>query len=452
MIKAIIFDLDGVLLDAKEIHYEALNKALKKVDKKYIITREEHLTVYDGLSTNQKLELLSKNKNLPLNIHKQVWHDKQQFTLELFENIKYNNSLFKTIEKLSKEFKLGIATNSITKTLNVALKKLELEDYFSSFLANEDCNFPKPHSEIYQKSMINLNVSPKETLILEDSPKGRKAANDSGAYVYPINFVNDFTYDSIKKFIKNLKQPKYEWSDLKLNVLIPMAGRGSRFTEQGYIKPKPLIEIEQKSMIQLAIENLNIDANYIFLVLKEHIEKYNIDSYLKLLKPNCKIVVVDKITEGAACTVLLAKKYINNNLPLITANCDQFIEWDSSDFCYSMYSQNVDGGILTFKGNGNKWSYAKTDKYNNVLEVAEKKQISHNATVGVYFWKQGSDFVKYAEQMIQKNIRVNNEFYICPVFNEAIQDNKKIIIQQCDKMWGLGTPEDLKYYLGNYKK
>ena len=231
-----------------------------------------------------------------------------------------------------------------------------------------------------------------------------------------------------------------------------MAGAGSRFEKAGYAFPKPLIEVNGKPMIQVVVDNLNIKANYIFIVQKAHKEKYNLDSVLNLIAPNCKIVEVEGLTEGAACTTLLAKEYINNDKPLIMANSDQFVEWSSSKFMYKMQEQDLDGGILSFTSTHPKWSYAKVDENNYVTEVAEKKPISNCATVGVYYWKKGSDYVKYAEQMIAKDIRTNNEFYVCPVFNEAIQDYKKVSTFNIDKMWGLGTPEDLRHYIDHYQK
>ena len=134
------------------------------------------------------------------------------------------------------------------------------------------------------------------------------------------------------------------------------------------------------------------------------------------------------------------------------ANSDQFVEWDSNEFMYSMIGDTIDAGILTFKSNHPKWSFVKLNEDGFVSEVAEKNPISDIATVGIYYWAKGSDYVKYAEQMINRNIRVNNEFYVCPVFNEAIADKKEIRVFNIDKMWGLGTPEDLDYYLKNYKK
>ena len=236
-----------------------------------------------------------------------------------------------------------------------------------------------------------------------------------------------------------------------MNVLIPMAGAGSRFEKAGYTFPKPLIEVNGKPMIQIVVENINIDAKHIFVVQKSHYEKYNLATVLNNISPDCEIVQVEGVTEGAACTTLLAKQFIDNEEPLLMANSDQFVEWDSNEFMYSMVGDNIDGGMLTFRSNHPKWSYAKLDEDGFVTEVQEKNPISDIATVGIYYWTKGSDYVKYAEQMIDNDIRVNNEFYVCPVFNEAIADDKKLKIFDIEKMWGLGTPEDLNYFLENHK-
>jgi len=200
-------------------------------------------------------------------------------------------------------------------------------------------------------------------------------------------------------------------------------------------------------MIQAIVENLNIEAQYVFIVQKKHYEKYSLQYLLNLISPNCEIVQVDGMTEGAACTTLLAEKFINNDEPLLLANSDQIVNWNSNEFLYSMQAAEVDGGILTFESVHPKWSFAKLGEDGFVSEVAEKKPISNKATVGIYYWAKGSDYVKYANQMIRKDKRVNNEFYVCPIFNEAIEDKKKIKIFDVEKMWGLGTPEDLEVFL-----
>ena len=233
-----------------------------------------------------------------------------------------------------------------------------------------------------------------------------------------------------------------------MNVLIPMAGAGKRFADAGYIFPKPLIEINNKPMIQWVIESLNLKANYIFIIQKEHQKKYNIRSVLNVLQPNCKIIELDHITEGAACTTLLAKKFINNSDPLIIANSDQYIKWNSSKAIYDFSSKNLDGAILTFEAIHPKWSYAKCDEQGFVTEVAEKKVISKKINPIKYM---SASIYRPAENMIKKNIRVNNEFYVCPVYNEFILEKKKVKVYNVDEMQGLGTPEDLNNFLRKLK-
>ena len=452
MIKLIVFDLDGVLVEAKNIHFEALNKALDE----YAIEWNEHLSTYDGLKTNQKLEMLHKNKGLPKEKFEEVWNNKQKYTLEALANLKKDDVLYSTIQNLSLEgYKLAVCSNSIRKTVLTVLSKLGIIEFFDLILSNEDVQNSKPHPEMYWKAISKMSCLPEETLIVEDSPYGLLAASRSKAHILRVGSPKEVNYINIAQKIKSIKEgyimKSPAWRDEKLNVLIPMAGAGSRFEQAGYTFPKPLIDVRNKPMIQVVVENLNIKANYVYIVQKKHREKYNLDTLLNLITPGCKIVEVDGLTEGAACTALLAKEYINNDAPLFFANSDQFAEWDSNEFMYKMNETNTDGGIVTFEATHPKWSFAKVNELGLVTEVAEKNPISNIATVGYYYWKHGSDFVKYAEQMINKNIRVNNEFYVCPVFNEAIQDNKQIRTFNIDKMWGLGTPEDLKYYLENYK-
>jgi dTDP-glucose pyrophosphorylase len=261
-----------------------------------------------------------------------------------------------------------------------------------------------------------------------------------------VNYIN------IKTKINEINRCNYnyKWQSKNLNIVIPMAGEGRRFYEK-YSFPKPLIDIHGKPMIQLVVENLNIEANYIFIVRKEHYEKYNLKYLLNLIAKNCEIIIVDQTTRGAAETVLLAKSKINSDESLFIVNSDQFIEWNNEDFYYSSMTDNSDGCILTFKSSHPKWSFCTVDDMEIVTSVTEKIPVSDIANVGMYFWKKGSDYVKYAEQMIDKNIRTNEEFYVAPVYNQAIEDKKIIKHVPVEKMWGLGTPEDLEYFLNNYE-
>jgi HAD superfamily hydrolase (TIGR01509 family) len=449
-IKLIIFDMDGVLVDARELHYQALNRALSLVGEEYVISKAEHLTTYDGLPTKRKLELLTEKKYLPKVTHDLVWKKKQEFTEKIVsEEMTYDERMRGILSRLKNHgYTLCVASNSIRNSVKMILLRKGLLEYFDFYYSNQDVTEPKPNVEMNLRCMIKAGCSPKETLIVEDSLVGRKAAIESGAHLCAVRNINDVTYEKIRNAVDSIgsNDIKQKWQGGKMNVLIPMAGAGSRFELAGYTFPKPLIEVGGKPMIQLVVENINIDAKHTFVVQKSHYEKYHLNHLLNLISPECHIVQVDGITEGAACTTLLARKFIDNDEVLVIANSDQFIEWDSNEFMYSMVADNIDGGILTFEATHPKWSYAKLDENGFVCEVAEKKPISKIATVGIYYWKKGSDYVKYAERMIDKNIRVNNEFYVCPVYNEAIEDGKKIKVFGIDKMWSLGTPEDLNIF------
>lgn len=448
MNKLIVFDLDGVLVDSKEIHFDALNDALRSLNSSYVITKEEQQNIYEGLPTKSKLILLNKNKGLPLDKFDDVWILKQEITSKMFSNISEDKELIKLFNIIkNSQINIAVASNSIKKTIVECLKSLGIFELVDLIVSNEDVTNPKPHPEMYWKSMCHFGVISNDVVIFEDSIVGRLAAKDSGAKVIEVENRSDLNEKKINDAIKFLESARSIWQDDGLNVLIPMAGHGSRFRDAGYTFPKPLIDVVGKPMIEAVVKSLGIKAKYTYIVQKDHYEKYNLYYLLNLITPNCNIVQVDGVTEGAAVTALLAKEFIDNNQPLVTANSDQILDWDSREFLYSLISKNADGGIATFRSTHPKWSYAKADEFGLVSEVAEKRPISDLATVGIYYWKHGHDFVKYTEQMINKNIRTNNEFYICPVFNEAIQDNKKIYAIDIKQMWGIGTPEDLNSYL-----
>lgn len=231
-----------------------------------------------------------------------------------------------------------------------------------------------------------------------------------------------------------------------------MAGRGSRFTNAGFKLPKPLIEIHSRPMIEYVIKNVRPQAEhrFIFLCLEEHLQKYQLKERLCQLTPGCVVIPVCEVTEGAACTVLLAEPYIDNSDALMLANSDQYVDIDINQYLKASSNPGFDGLIMTMKATDNKWSFIKYQN-DTVTEVKEKEIISDQATVGIYNFSRGCDFVKYAKKMIDVNDRVNGEFYVAPVYNYMIQDGKKIgfydIGDLDDKMHGLGVPEDLGKFM-----
>jgi beta-phosphoglucomutase-like phosphatase (HAD superfamily)/dTDP-glucose pyrophosphorylase len=441
MTNAFIFDLDGVLIDSKEIHFDALNLALSEINGSYVISKEEQASTYEGLSTKAKLDILSYSKGLPKEFHNVIWEKKQIYSSKMFKVFDKDQELY-NLFKLIKSFniKIGVASNAIRETVVGSLKSLGVYGFVDYALSNEDVSNPKPNPEIYRTMMSLLGSSPETTVIFEDSEIGQAAAKASLAKLFPVTERKGINLFYISKAIEYLTPSNFP------NILIPMAGSGSRFFNAGYKDPKPLIDVDGKPMIQMVVENISIPGNYIFIVQAEHYEKYGLEKALTDLVPGCKIIQVGGVTDGAARTALLAKEYINNSMPLIIANSDQLLDWDSSAFMSQLLETGSDGNMALFLANEDKWSYAKI-KNNRIIEVAEKVVISNNASTGIYGWAKGADYVKYAEQMIDKNIRVNNEFYICPVYNEAIQDNKRILPIFVESMYGLGTPEDLEIFL-----
>ena len=229
-----------------------------------------------------------------------------------------------------------------------------------------------------------------------------------------------------------------------------MAGLGTRFQAAGYVKPKPFIDVFERPMIQWVIENVSpstANPHFTFICNETQLRENGIEKDLKNLSPDSSIVTVPATTEGAACTALLAMDSINPEAPLLIANSDQWVDTSIDQFLAK--TEGCDGLIMTFPASDKKWSYAKVNAKGLVTEVAEKNPISSHATVGIYYFRKAKFFFEAAQSMIRKNIRVNNEFYVCPVYNELIQQGKRIEICEIPEtaMYGLGTPEDLQSFL-----
>jgi len=235
-----------------------------------------------------------------------------------------------------------------------------------------------------------------------------------------------------------------------LNIIVPMAGRGSRFAKEGYTLPKPLIPLRGYPMIQVVIENLRPSTphRFHFLILREHDATYGLAEKLRSWAPDCAIIYVDEVTEGAACTVLLARDAIDNTSPLMIANCDQYI--DASIDAYLVDMDGTDGLIMTMWADHDKWSFARRDGSGRVVEVIEKVVVSDEATVGIYNFARGSDFVRCADIMIEADERVNDEFYVAPVYSALAKEGASIRCHSIGKvgagMHGIGVPDDLKAF------
>lgn len=449
----LLFDLDGVLIDLKELHRDSYITAWNKISPEAQIDIGFHALHLEARPTKDKVvlcnQILKRTASIPA-----VSALKQAMTEELISIFTGLSAVTDTIKWLKGQgHRLACCSNSIRNTIHLALTKLDILDQFDLILSNEDVSASKPNPEIYLKAAAHFGVPPPECLVFEDSVVGKAAARAAGCTVIPITNSSDITIEFLKGCLES-KSRIPDNAPPTINLVIPMGGLGSRFEKEGYTTPKPFLPIFGKEMYKWVIENMLPRDPILRAKVQTHIIVREEHRSLFQNTEGFHLHTLPGLTEGPACTVLAIKDIINTSNPLVIANSDQHLEWDSDALYYSLLHPSIDGIISTFSQldpTDIKWSYAKMDAHQRVMEVAEKKYISSNATTGIYGWSRGSDFVTSTESMIQQNIRVNNEFYVCPVYNEAIKAGKSIRVIECFKMWGLGVPKDYEFFLTNWK-
>lgn len=240
-----------------------------------------------------------------------------------------------------------------------------------------------------------------------------------------------------------------------MNIVIPMAGCGTRFREEGFLLPKPLIEVNGKSLIEHSVESLGFDCRYIFITRDFGAYNGALSKKLKQLKPDSIEIKINRPTRGSAETCLHAEELINNDEDLIITNCDQRLEWNQHKFMDYVLTSACDGMVVTHNSNNPKHSYAVVDEYDYVLSMHEKNPLSNNALVGVHYWAKGNDFVSSARSLVNEfPISGRQECYISETYNYLIKQGKRIGIYRIapNEYIPLGTPYDLNVYKGKIKE
>lgn len=433
-LKLVLFDLDGVLVDARDLHFHALNDALPR---EYKISEDEHLAIYDGLPTRQKLELLHERVGLPRDDFEDIEARKQQATLErAAQHIKPIPNVLETVKAAESIAQLGVVSNARHATTWKFLELAGLRGFFDPWMifSNDDVVLPKPNPEGYLRAMATAGAGPRETLAVEDSPKGRIAAATAGCNVAVVRHPYELTPAVLKVEPPEIGYP------FRGAVVIPAAGNGKRFREAGYESPKPLIEIGGLPMVGAVTRNLRLSpTNGLVVIVQTEVAQQ--------LRSPFGFILTDDEPKGAALTVLPVLKGLPPNCPVLLANCDQLIEANLPALLWQVESRREDGGILTFPASDKRWSYAAVDERGLVTEVREKDPFSPHATCGIYYWARAGDAVRAIEAMVAAEDRVNGEFYLAPAFNYAIREGARIRALPVERMIGLGTPEDLQAYL-----
>lgn len=453
MIRVIAFDLDGVLLDTKDVHLRMLNEALLENGVLFQLTELENKTILNEQPTMQKLIYLN-SRGLDPNLNDRIMLTKREKTLRWIASHAATTeprlrNLFTSLRQ--QQIKIAIVTNASRQNVEMFLETTSLASFVDVIVTNSDV-CPKPAPDGYLKVSNDLNVDVREILVLEDSTPGLEAAGNAGCFRAFVTSSLELDVDYVNELLCDINAGVYSTTSFivpNMFIVVPMAGEGSRFKNDGWCVPKPFIEIDGKPMYATVLHNLGLQSKTILLTRTwDHIR---VNSIINKHTPTAKVVNVEKLTDGAASTVLLAKPLFNKRDSILVVNSDNIVKFDFVDMIQVCRSKDAAGAIVTFLDNDPKWSFAKINADGYVLEVAEKNQISNIATAGVYFWKYACDFVTDAESMIAKDIRVNNEFYLCPVYNQTISAGKRIITVQAKKFHSLGTPEDLANYFSGHE-
>lgn len=234
-----------------------------------------------------------------------------------------------------------------------------------------------------------------------------------------------------------------------IRIVVPMGGEGRQFAERGYTFPKPLIEIGGRPLCEIVVDNLtpSFPHEFVFICRSEHLRKYALGDVLRLVAPGCRVISMAKPTAGALCSVLLGLEHLQHEDELIIANADQVVDFRIDTFVAIARDAGWDGAIMTFPNTHPRWSYARVE-HGEVVAVAEKQPISRHATVGIYYFRRGVDFVAAAERMLLKHASVSGEFYVAPVFNEFVLAGLTVghVPIPAGAMRGLGTPEEVERY------
>lgn len=237
-----------------------------------------------------------------------------------------------------------------------------------------------------------------------------------------------------------------------LNILVPLGGTSAFFDSPEYLFPKPLVEIQGKPMIEMVINNLELirlEKKYVFVVKSSDCHKYHLNNVLQLITNNqCEIVKLENETKGATCSALLAVDYIDSDDELLIVNGDQIIDYNLTKVITSFRQQGVDAGVICFESVHPRWSFIRLDEQEYIVEAAEKEPISKSAIAGFYYFKQGSLFVHAAMKSIEKNASINGLYFIAPVLNELILENKVLKPYYIDKRkyHSFYSPQKIKEY------
>lgn len=459
-IRLVVFDLDGVLVESRDLHYEALNRALEEeAGKECVISREEHTHVYDGLSTNQKLKMLEVAKGLPSDLHQNVWDKKQAYTESLVnEMLGPLDHILNTITALKKmSLPVCVASNCIRSSVKTILTQIGLMPYVDVFLSNEDVKNAKPNPDIYEKACSIFGVSPSETLVVEDSTIGFEAASRAGCHMLRVSNPHDVTESSVKSRIQEL-----ECLTEEVTIVLPLAGPYPEIWQAREASEMPLYltDVSGESVLELIGKSLSTRryvANYIFVVKEAVSKAYDVDALCAKAVDYAPLKIVKTKTDTLSSlhTILqIPAEYIPDNVPLLVADGHHIPVWKDGESLDNILGSHSAGALTVVQATNPRFSYVRLsfDKRSKegpsrVVEVAmEGRPTSDLACSGLYYFKRASDLREAAKTVIGTNQRWLGRFFTAQLYNELVQNGLEVEALQLKNYWSLRTVDEIERY------
>ena len=454
VVNAVVFDLDGTLVETRDLHKVALNEALRAVaGEEYVISDEEHHAQFDGLSTAQKLKKLNAQKNMNPDLNKAVWEKKQELTNTMVsQTVKPDKRIAAVIRHLKQRgYPVAVASNCIRSSVDLILKCLGIYDLVDLSVSNDDVEIAKPAPDIYARAAACFGLRADELLVVEDAPFGWQAALSSGAHLMPISCPADVTLDSVSEKIAEINNTHHP-----VVVIVPLAGpiplvHGASGAKGFH---PSLYDIRGKSAIEHAMQSVvsrRHPMKFVFVVLGDSIPDAVLMRATNWLPTS--IVRLPAPTRGALESVLAAERFICEDSPLLICDGCHVDEWrPGSDIDELLDARGCTAAVTVTPSYDERWSYATIDPDGFVSSVQEKAKISNHALTGLYMWRQGKDFIRDAKLAMSHGPRVRGRLYVAPVLNYTISSaGGRVRSVPVRYMHSLGThSEVLQFALRNY--
>ena len=465
-IRLVVFDLDGVLVESRDLHYEALNRALEEeAGGQYVISRDEHEHVYDGLSTNQKLKMLGVAKGLPRDLHKKVWSKKQEYTESLVKEVLLpTDNILNAIATLKRMcLPVCVASNCIRSSVQTILTHVGLMPHVDVFLSNEDVDNAKPAPDIYLKACKIFGVDPSSTLVVEDSTKGFEAASRAGCHMLRVFNPQEVTNTSVASRIQELESLTED-----VTVVLPLAGPYPEIWQARETPEMPIFlsDVGGESVLEIIGQSLmsrRFNAKYIFIVKESVAKAFDVDALCAkaVNYAPLKIVKIKTDTLSSIHSILqIPKEFIDENTPLLVADGHHIPVWEEGQSIDDLIGSHSDASLTVFQSIDPRFSYVRLNPNsrfnsdimskqgpNSVIEITmESRPTSNLACSGLYYFKQAQYFLKAAKDVIQFNQRWLGRFYTAQLFNEMVKDGLEVEALHLKNSWSLRNVNEIQNY------